>query len=370
MDAQDRSRYGIDPYLDWVNAEGMPVVEGGYGIDLFAVETGPWARFGTNGAAVHLKGRGDFCNMFVFELAPGGSTNPAHHLYEDIYYVLEGHGSTQVELPDGSKRSFEWGPHSMFTIPLNMSYRHFNADGRQRALLSTTTNMPLIMNTFHNEDFIFGNAFNFRDRTGKESYFAGEGDFIPIRPGNHMWETNFVPDVSTIGLHAYADRGAGSSNIKFILADGVLSGHMSEMPAGTYKKAHRHGSGTHVICITGHGYSLLWYEGDKDFERFDWKHGGVCPPCNGQFHQHFNLSNEPSRYLALGIGNVRYPFTNQKRETMVGRKGEQQRSSLSIKQGGHQVEFEDQDPRIHRLWLEEMKKAGVTPRMEKYAIPA
>jgi len=94
-------RYGIDPYLDWVNAEGMPVIEGDYAIDLFAVETGPWARVGTNGAAVHLKGRGDFCNMFLFEIAPGGSTAPMRHLYEDLYYVLEGHGSTQIELPDG-----------------------------------------------------------------------------------------------------------------------------------------------------------------------------------------------------------------------------------------------------------------------------
>jgi hypothetical protein len=63
---------------------------------------------------------------------------------------------------------------------------------------------------------------------------------------------------------------------------------------------------------------------------------------------------------------VRYPFTAQKRDTMVGEKGKQQRSSLSIKKGGHQIEFEDQDPRIHKLWLEEMKKAGVTPLMEKY----
>ncbi|MEA2984852.1 MAG: hypothetical protein QOD94_1106, partial [Alphaproteobacteria bacterium] len=68
MNEQDRTRYGIDPYLDWANAEGMPVVEGGYGIDLFEVQTGPWPRFGTNGAAVHLTGRGDFCNMFVFDL--------------------------------------------------------------------------------------------------------------------------------------------------------------------------------------------------------------------------------------------------------------------------------------------------------------
>jgi hypothetical protein len=247
-----------------------------------------------------------------------------------------------------------------------MAHRHFNADGRQRALLSTTTNMPLIMNTFHNERFIFDNSFSFMDRAGKDSYFAGEGDFVPVRQGNHFWETNFVPDVSKIELHAYADRGGGSSNIKFVLADGVLSGHMSEMPAGTYKKAHRHGSGTHVICVTGYGYSLLWYEGDKDFTRIEWRHGVVCPPCNGQFHQHFNTSPEPARYLALGIGNIRYPFTNQKRDTMVGEKGKQQKSSMSIKQGGHQVEFEDQDPRIHKLWLEEMKKAGITPRMEKY----
>ena len=153
---------------------------------------------------------------------------------------------------------------------------------------------------------------------------------------------------------------------KFVLADGIMSGHMSEMPVGTYKKAHRHGPGTHVICVTGHGYSLLWYEGDADFTRIEWQHGVVFPPCQSQIHQHFNTSAEPARYLAMGIGNVRYPFTLQKRQTMIGEKGAKQRSSLSIKQGGNQIEFEDQDPRIHALWLEEMHKAGITPRMDKY----
>ncbi len=357
-------RYGIDPYLDWVNAEGMPVIEGDYAIDLFAVETGPWARVGTNGAAVHLKGRGDFCNMFLFEIAPGGSSAPMRHLYEDLYYVLEGHGSTQIELPDGSKRSFEWSPKAMFSIPMNMPHRHFNADGRERALIVTTTNMPLIMNTFHNEAFIFDNPFSFQERAGKESYYSGEGDFIPIRPGNHLWETNFVPDMASIKLHEYADRGGGSSNIKFVLADGIMSGHMSEMPVGTYKKAHRHGPGTHVICVTGHGYSLLWYDGDKDYTRIEWRHGVVFPPCQSQIHQHFNTSHEPARYLAMGIGNVRYPFTTQKRQTMIGEKGKKQRSSMSIKEGGNQIEFEDQDPRIHAEWLDEMRKAGIEPRMD------
>ena len=69
------ARYGIDPYLDWLKNEGLPVTEH-YGIDLFSVETKPWVRYGVNGAAVHLKGRGDFCNMFLFDIAPGASTTP------------------------------------------------------------------------------------------------------------------------------------------------------------------------------------------------------------------------------------------------------------------------------------------------------
>jgi hypothetical protein len=40
--------------------------------------------------------------------------------------------------------------------------------------------------------------------------------------------------------------------------------------------------------------------------------------------------------------------------------------SKSVKEGGDQIEYEDQDPRIHRIWLEEMRKNGATPRMEKY----
>ena len=64
------SRYGVDAYLDWVEKEGLPVAED-YGIDLFKVETAMWPRTGVKSAAVHLKGRGDFANMFVFDLPPG-----------------------------------------------------------------------------------------------------------------------------------------------------------------------------------------------------------------------------------------------------------------------------------------------------------
>ena len=366
MNEQVKPRYGIDPYLDWIKAEGIPVVED-YGIYLFDVQTKPWPRFGVNGAACHCKGRGDFASMFLFEIPPGGSSTPQRHLYEEVIYVLEGTGSTQLEFADGTRRSFEWGPRSMFAVPLNVKHRHFNGSGRNRALIVSTTDMPLVMNVFHNDKFVFNTDFEFAERTGKDNYYSGEGDLVLVRPGNHMWETNFVPDLEQLELQAWADRGGGSTNIMFVLADGNMHAHISEMPTGTYKKGHRHGAGAHVMCVVGTGFSLLWWDGEKDFMRLDWKHGMVFPPAEKQWHQHFNTSNRPARYLATGVGSLRYPLTAIKRRSS-GTLSPTSKSavSLSVKLGGDQIEFEDQDPRIHPLWLDEMRKNGGEPRMEKW----
>jgi len=353
------ARIGIDPYLDWVKKEGIPVVED-FGVDLFKVPTGPWARLGVKAAAVHLKGRGDFVNMFVLDVPPGGAIEPQRHLYEEVVYVLEGHGSTAIEAADGRKHTFEWGPRSVFAIPLNARYRHFNGTGAGRALLVATTSLPAVLNMFHNEAFVFDNPWSFGERMGGDKYFSGEGDFIAVRPGNHMWETNFVPDLAAIELQAWAERGAGGKNIMFILADGTMHAHISEMPVGTYKKAHRHGADFHVMCVTGDGYSLLWYEGDADFRRVDWKHGTVFAPPERMFHQHFNAGANPARYFATAYGSLRYPFTESKRKSLFGG------VSTSVKAGGDQIEYEDQSPRIHQLYLEATKQAGVSVRMSAF----
>jgi mannose-6-phosphate isomerase-like protein (cupin superfamily) len=364
MSEESTARYGIDPYLEWIKGEGIPVSED-VGLDLFAVDLAMWPRYGVKAGAAHLNGRGDFTNMFVIELPPGGSTSPQRHLYEDVYYVLEGSGSTQIELPDGSKRSFEWKEKSLFAIPLNLKHRFFNGTGK-RALLVTTTNLPLIMNTFYDDDFIFNSNSHFPDRLGKSNHFSGEGDLVMVRPGNHMWETNFVPDLLDIQLQVWEDRGGGSTNIMFVLAEGLMHAHISEMPVGIYKKAHRHGPGTHVMCVNGVGFSILWYEGEADFRRLDWKHGLVFPPADQQFHQHFNTGPYPSRYLATGVGGLRYPLTAPNRRAHVGVTGKRGAASTSIKEGGDQIEYEDQDPRIHAMWLSDMKRNGAVPIMERY----
>jgi cupin superfamily acireductone dioxygenase involved in methionine salvage len=359
VSTENPSKFLLDPYLSWLGNEGVPIVED-FGVDLLAVTTRPWARFGVHGAAVHLKGRGDFMSLFVLDLPPGATTPPQHHLFEEVIYVLEGHGSTTVEVQDGRKHSFEWGPRSLFALPLNAKYQHFNVSGRERTRLCCATNLPLILNTFHDEAFVFDNPFSFKGREGNPSFFSGEGEFLPVRPGRHMWETNFIPDLSAFELKTWQERGAGGSNMIFILADGLMHAHTSEMPVGTYKKGHRHGADFHVFCVHGTGYSLLWQPDGKDFERVDWRHGVVFAPPDGMFHQHFNTNPTPARYLAIAVGSMRYPLVASKRHLYDSG------VDTSVKDGGNQIEYEDQDPRIHATYLRELANTGVASRMAKF----
>ena len=93
MAEANEPRFLIDPYLDWAEGEGIPIVED-FGVDLLAVETKPWARLGVGGALVHLKGRGDYVSVSLIDIPPGAGTSPQRHLYDEVFYVLAGHGST------------------------------------------------------------------------------------------------------------------------------------------------------------------------------------------------------------------------------------------------------------------------------------
>lgn len=354
------TRFLIDSYLDWVAKEGIPVLED-FGFNLLEVQTAPWPRMGgsARGAYTHVKGRGDFVNSYLCELPPGGQTDPQRHLFEEVVYVVAGRGSTTIKTELDQRHSFEWGTGSVFALPLNAQYQHFNTSGREPARFAAVTSLPLVMNAFHNDGFIFDNRFAFSDRYGEDRFFRGEGEFLPVKPGRHQWITNFVPDLRSFELQAWGARGVGSSNIKFILADGTMHAHMSELAVGTYKKGHRHGPDFHIFPVTGHGYSLLWYAGDPDFRRMDWEHGWVYAPPDQMFHQHFNTASTPSRYLAVAFGSIRYPFSSDKK----GLFGEG--SDTDVSQGGRQIEYENEDSRIRQIFEAELRKNGieVDPRL-------
>jgi hypothetical protein len=77
------------------------------------------------------------------------------------------------------------------------------------------------------------------------------------------------------------------------------------------------------------------------------------------FHQHFNTGTAPARYLAVSMGSHRYPVLSHKVKI-------KQAPDATIQEGGAQINYEDQDPRIHAIWLSELAKTGVESRMGKY----
>jgi len=62
-------------------------------------------------------------------------------------------------------------------------------------------------------------------------------------------------------------------------------------------------------------------------------------PPNQWFHQHFNASADPARYLALRWNAWRYRFAMFNHEDAP--------TDKSVKQGGAQIEYEDEDRKIH-----------------------
>jgi oxalate decarboxylase/phosphoglucose isomerase-like protein (cupin superfamily) len=344
----------FDTYAAWLEAQKIPVVRGYFIDDINEVELSHWDLKGVPAAFVLLEGAGGTNDGYVCEIPPGAKTKVQHHMYEEMVYVTKGHGSTTVWQKNGRKHTFEWGPGSLFAIPLNAYYQHFNASGIEPARYYGVTNCCFIMNLFHNMDFIFDNDFVFKDRfdPGSDDYFSGEGKI----QDRMFMTTNFVSDVRTIRLLDYNLRGKGSSNIKFNLAEQTMGAHISQFPVGTYKNCHRHGPGAHVIILGGQGYSLLWPDGEKPM-RVDWKPHSVVVPPDQWFHQHFNSGPVPARYLALRWNNWRFKSIM---------KAEARSTFTSIKEGGWQIDFEDEDPAIHQEFVAALKEHGANCAMCDY----
>jgi mannose-6-phosphate isomerase-like protein (cupin superfamily) len=334
-------------YAAWARGQGVDVVPGFHIPDLRTMPLRPWARLGGEGCFVNHDGSDVSNDCYVVEVAPGGALAPLRHLHEIMVYVLAGRGVTTVTAPGGAPRSFEWAEGSLFAIPLNVPYQHFNASGERPARLLAVTNAPVLINLFDDPEFVFDCPYDFPARfSGAPDYFDGTGTLT-----GRVWETNFVPDVATFGLVDYAARGAGGTNIQFRLARNRMMAHVSEFPVGTYKKAHRHTAGAHVVILSGTGYSLMWREGEP-IRRYDWSPGTLVIPPDMTFHQHFNTGGVPARYLALR-------HLNAARDQATGLP----MSSISTRLGGDQIDYADEDPQVREMFEAACRANGLEPRM-------
>lgn len=338
----------VNAYEQYQQEEGIPVLHGFAVDDLATMELDDWRRIGGRGTFIDLEGTGGTNGAYVCEIAPGKSLEAERHLFEKTIYVLSGTGTASIWYDGTQSVNFEWQPGSLFAIPLNAWHRLHNTSGSRPARFLAVTTAPLIMNLFHDSRFIFDAPAVFPDRfSGQANFFEAKGKLYNGR----VLETNFVPDARAFELYRNPARGTGKG-CRFELSANTSHAHVAEFPVGTYKKAHFHGPGAHVILLRGKGYSHLWPQGGER-QRFDWQAGSMFVPPLGWFHQHFNTGAEPARYLALRWGSAKYD--------LGGALGWTSGHSYDIP--GAQIEYADENPEVHAVYEAELALSGATCRM-------
>lgn len=337
------------PYTRWVASQGLDIIAAHYVPDLRTVELKPWDRRGGRGIFINHEASRTSNDCYVCEIPAGGHLAPQRGLFEEMVLILEGHGSTKVWNDAGAEVTFEWQPGSLFAIPLNANYQHFNGSGQKAARFVASTNLPPVLNLYDDADFVFNTAHDFKNRfDGEPDYFAAKGEQKGL-----LLETNFVADAQSLPLISAKERGAGGGHIRFNMAKGSMNSHISQFPPATYKKAHRHGPGAHVIILSGSGYSLMWPEGEEP-TRYDWGPGSLIVPPNMWFHQHFNTGPEPARYLAF------------KHEVVSVRNAQGvPKAWISQRIGGDQIDYADESELVRQTFREALKEHGLDPQMDE-----
>jgi mannose-6-phosphate isomerase-like protein (cupin superfamily) len=361
--------------------EGIPVFEGVGVRDSRDLPRADWKRVGGKGTYIQVIGTNNMTGMFVVEVPARGALNVQRQMYEERYIVMEGRGSTEVWRNDDTVRTaFEWGPWSLFSIPLNANFRIINSSSSPALLLSVNS-APRTINAFQNMEFVFNSSFNFDDRWGgnPEEYWSPNADVVPqpVR-GRAMVTSNFLPDISTSYLPLDNNRGPG---FRWIAPDQVgnkmIQGWIAEYPGGRYAKAHYHGSGAVLVCLAGAGYSITWpreeggvtpwKDGKGDLVQMqEYVPGGLISAAPGPanwFHQHFAVSTGPFRvfnYTGSMPGN---PESGRLRELDDAKEGEFVKQHADITDGGNAIPYHMEDPHVRKMFEAKLKEVGGTSTM-------
>src|SRR6201987_5581401 len=145
-----------------------------------------------------------------------------HHLYEEMLLILSGRGSTTVWNNAGARITFEWKAGSIFAIPLNCFYQHFNGSGQDVVRFVAVTNFPSVINLYDDVEFVFKFPHDFKSRfSGEPDYFSAKGD-----QDGFLLRTNFVADAIGLPLITAKERGAGGGHIRFNMDKCSIARHI------------------------------------------------------------------------------------------------------------------------------------------------
>jgi quercetin dioxygenase-like cupin family protein len=361
------------PYDLFMESEAIPIVRDIGVSKVQNLPLAPWRRLGGRGSYIQLSGTEGKWGCYVVEVPGAGALNAEKHLYEEIFYVVEGRGSTEVWLDrDGKHHIFEWQQGSLFSIPVNAWHRVVNA-GSSPALLIAGTTAPNLMNLINNVGAIFDCPYQFRDRFGGADDFYRPNDDVepdPVR-GLAMRRTNFIPDIVNCELPLDNRRSPGYRRIEPFMTGNTFYLWIGQHENGRYSKAHAHTSAAVLICLKGKGYTYTWPERlgvtpwrdgkAAEVKRVDYEPVGMVSAAPGGarwFHQHFGVSKEPFRLTAWFGPNSPGREPGPPGEAHIDYTG------MDIDEGGTSIPYWMEDPFIRAEYEATLARAGVASRMD------
>ncbi len=312
-------------YDKWVAEQGVPTVSGSFVADAREVPVAPWKAKGALGTILQFSDQ-RVADAYVLEIPPGGGTNTQRQLFEEIVVILEGNGSTEMWYSDGPRRSFEWGRGSVFSVPINAFHAHHNGSGQNRIRYVALTSAPPVIEAFRDPAFVFDNDHIFPERFDDKDpgFFEKPDEYLTDYYGGIL-DTNFISDIRKVRLVPREARGTGNKNMYIHIAGSTMFAHVSRFPVGTFKKAHRHEPGAHIVMLDSTGYTMMWLDGEEPV-KYDWAEGSVISPPAGVWHQHYNTGTEPCKFVALhasvafnsgGGGNIEQLEVSEMNEDMA-----------------------------------------------------
>ena len=289
------------PYELWLQGarKQIPMYEGVVLHDIENVGLKPWPEQGEGITGLYLHFADyQMTDGRLLEIPPRGKTDSQRHLYEKGIYVLRGSGYTTLQQEEQPEQRIEWRQGDLFAIPLNVQHQHYNSADRSARLLMVTS-FPMVLNIMDSERFITHTDYAFTDR------YDGASDDVLRSEELSEFElaANFIEDVRTTPTVP----NPGSTNARYfrhwsMAGNSMLNMHLSEIPAETRLKAHRHSSDAFILILEGEGFSLTWPEALwRDRIRVDWQPGTLFVPPTFWYHQHFNSGSAPSRHLAINV---------------------------------------------------------------------
>jgi quercetin dioxygenase-like cupin family protein len=345
------SNEGPTPYSRWRDRQNVPVVTGNYVEDDLKLPVKNWEEWGdgVRGCILNLAEQ-QVTDQHVIEIAPDAQTLPRHHIYESLFHVRKGSGRTEMWQGDGAhKLSFEWRAGSLFSVPINFSYQLFCTSKDEGARMVIGNSLPMFLNYFRSEDFVWKNQWAFKDRyTRYPSFFeANEWTRYNNHTKHRATECNIIPDVNSAPLDEWAERGPGIKIMRYAMCDNTIGCHIQEIPVASRTTVHRHDPGAAVHVTEGEGFCVLFFEGEK-FVPYEIHAGSIFSPRSQQYHGHFNTGNSTMRHVAyrgrlgglFGSPNYDFPVVRQPENIMLT--------------------YDEEPKELMQYYLSELKKNGIT----------